>query len=162
MTEETKQLLMQRGLSKQQVESRALDLFVMIAAEEQGLLDREIEALNKSLRQENSRLQEKVYEAKSIIQRSETARGSINRLEAEIEKLRAELEQLRVTKENESIDSANARNFMGICEWLSRNFTEQQIKSFCNLGKGFFGGWIDPPQEIQKALDENKKSLGRL
>ena len=148
MTEKTKQLLMQHGLSKQQVESKALDVFVRIAAEEQGLLDREIMALNASLREKNSRLQGEVYEAESIIRRSAQARRSIDELKAEIEKLQAEIEALRETKLNESIDDAKTRNFMALIEWLDKNYNEQQIKSFCNIGKGFFGGWIDPPAEI--------------
>ena len=56
MTEETKDLLMRYGLSKQQVESKALNVFVELAGMQQGLLDKEIVARNEELQERFTRL----------------------------------------------------------------------------------------------------------
>ena len=148
MTEETKQLLMQHGLSKQQVESKALNVFVELAGMQQGLLDKEIVARNKELRERSTRLTYSLMTAEATIRNADKARDELKRLTSEKEQLQAEIEALRETKLNESIDDAKTRNFMALIEWLDKNYNEQQIKSFCNIGKGFFGGWIDPPAEI--------------
>ena len=152
MTEETKNLLMRHGLSKQQVESRALNMFVELAGERQGLLDKEIVARNRELEEQNTKLAVRLMNAETTIEttiiKAGAAQAELERLTAEKEHLQAEIEALRETKLNESIDDAKTRNFMALIEWLDENYNEQQIKSFCNIGKGFFGGWIDPPAEI--------------
>ena len=148
MTEETKNLLMCHGLSKSQVESKVLDEFVKIAGEQQGLLDKEIVARNRELKEQCAKLHWELITAENTIREANSARGELERLTAEKEHLQAEIEALRETKLNESIDDAKTRNFMALIEWLDENYNEQQIKSFCNIGKGFFGGWIDPPAEI--------------
>lgn len=148
MTEETKDLLMRYGLSKQQVESKALNVFVELAGMQQGLLDKEIVARNKELQERFTRLTCSLMTAEATIRNADKARDELKRLTSEKERLQAEIEALRETKLNESIDDAKTRNFMALIEWLDKNYNEQQIKSFCNIGKGFFGGWIDPPAEI--------------
>lgn len=148
MTEDTKGLLMRYGLSKQQVESKALNVFVELAGMQQGLLDKEIVARNKELQERFTRLSLSLMTAEATIRNADIARGELKRLTSEKEQLQAEIEALRETKLNESIDDAKTRNFMALIEWLDKNYNEQQIKSFCNIGKGFFGGWIDPPAEI--------------
>ena len=148
MTEETKDLLMRYGLSKQQVESKALNVFVELAGMQQGLLDKEIVARNEELQERFTRLTCSLMTAMATIRNADKARDELKRLTSEKERLQAEIEALRETKLNESIDDAKTRNFMALIEWLDKNYNEQQIKSFCNIGKGFFGGWIDPPAEI--------------
>lgn len=157
MTEDTKGLLMRYGLSKQQVESKALNVFVELAGMQQGLLDKEIVARNKELQERFTRLSLSLMTAEATIRNADIARGELKRLTSEKEQLQAEIEALRETKLNESIDDAKTRNFMALIEWLDKNYNEQQIKSFCNIGKGFFGGWIDPPAEIV-----NNKPIRRI
>ena len=148
MTAETKKLLKAKGLTDQQINSHVLDQFITIVAEESGVLERETLEKNKVLKRQNfdldrqlMNLRYELTEAKRVIQHAESLEENIARLEEEVARLR----QL---KQNELIDDAKVRNFMGMVRWLADNYSEQQIKSFCNIGKGFFGGWIDPPAEL--------------
>lgn len=150
MTDETKKLLLSYGLSQQQVASKALNLFVDVCAKETGILDKEMIARRAEYEQRIQKLHWTLIEAETRIREAEFAKATIKGLEQKQADLEQQIEQLKKQKNSESIDDAKTRNFMALCEWLTEHYSEQQIKSLCNVGKGFFGGWIDPPAEFTK------------
>lgn len=158
-------LIYKWGMTRQQAYSKVLDLFIRACANEEGLLKEcELEAyekFKKEAEEEEGRagsMRATVWKLEQQLRSlpSEIDAAAIRDLTKEREELEAQVEELRKQKESESIDDAKVRNFMNMITWMQENFSEQEIISFCNMGKGFFGGYIDPPTQSQKT-DKRRK-----
>ena len=158
-------LISRWGMTRQQAYSKVLDIFIRACANEDGILKEceleEYERFKEEVEAEERRANS-LYETVLKLERklhslpSEIDAAAIRDLTKEREELEAQVEELRKLKESESIDDAKVRNFKNMITWMQENFSEQEIISFCNMGKGFFGGYIDPPTQSQKT-DKRRK-----
>ena len=166
---EWRELLINKyGMTKQQAYSKVLDIFIFACANEEGLLKEcELEAyekFKKEAEEEERRadsMRATVWKLEQQLQSlpSEIDAAAIRDLSKERDELEKQVAELRKLKETESIDDAKIRNYLNMITWMQENFSEQEIISFCNMGKGFFGGWIDPPAQFRKAAETNNREL---
>ena len=145
MTEETKRLLIRKGMTNAQASSRALELFIEIAAQEKGLVTREVLEKAKEIEKLQQEADEKISENQLQLNSQKRVQA---KLEAEIARLREQeaglreqVDKLEKRKLNEGMDDIKVRNFVLLAKWIaSQNFTEQELKTIGFIGNGFFAG----------------------
>ena len=164
MTDETRNLLIGRyGMTAQQIDSKGVHLFIQACASEEWLLEKAMAEEVEALRNERDDLAKWIAKVQKLLSKDMPwLQENIARLKEEKKQAEEKLAAIKQQILEESIDDRRTRNFLNMVCWFKDNdFTEQEIKSFCNIGKGFFGGWIDPPEEIGRDDDRWAKGINQ-